>query len=126
MRGQHIGVGMQGEDAAVAWLESKGWRILSRGERIAGVEVDAVAADPAGRALVVVEVKCRRDSAGVARPEENVNRGKIHRLARAAHALQRPAARRGLSVRVDVVAVSLGDAGPGSHRIVHFPDVAHG
>jgi len=122
----HIDVGRHGEDVAVRWLESRGWTIHARGARIAGVEVDVVAEDPDARALVVVEVKARDAAHGTARtsarPEENVNRAKLARLARAAHALEPHARQRALSIRVDVIAVRLGRAGTHSDRIDHFPD----
>jgi putative endonuclease len=118
----HIDVGRRGEDAAVRWLESKGWTVCARGERVAGVEVDVIASDPHARALVVVEVKARDAGHACARPEENVNREKLTRLARAAHALESRARQQGLSIRVDVIAVRLGRTGAGADRIDHFPD----
>lgn len=126
MQPSHIDVGRRGEDAAVRWLESCGWTIHARGERVAGVEVDIIAADPGSRALVVVEVKARHDgrvaARASARPEENVNREKLVRLARAANALEPRARRQGLSIRVDVIAVCLAREGAGADRIDHFPD----
>ena len=49
--------GRQGEAAAARYLESLGWRILARGWRVRGGELDLVAAD--GSLLVFVEVKTR-------------------------------------------------------------------
>ena len=127
MRRSHLDAGRRGEDAAVRWLESRGWVVHARGERIAGVEVDALATDPGSHALVVVEVKARRVSRSASRPtvrpEENVNRGKLLRLARAALALEPRARMSGLSVRVDVIAVHVSDTGPDDDRIEHFADV---
>lgn len=98
----------------------------ARGARIAGVEVDVLATDHASRALVVVEVKSRRvgrsAAADSARPEENVNRQKLIRLARAAHSLEGGALQMGCSVRVDVLAVRIGPSGAGAIGIEHFPD----
>jgi putative endonuclease len=51
--------GRDGEDLAVAFLVSAGYRLLARNVRVAGGEIDAVCLD--GTTLVVVEVK-RRDS----------------------------------------------------------------
>ena len=108
------------------WLESRGWQVHARGERIAGVEVDVLAADPQAQALVVVEVKALSVRAGAsrstARPEEHVNRQKLARLARAAHAIEPRARQMGLSVRVDVVAVRVGPPGAAMDSIEHFPD----
>ena len=126
MHPSHIDVGRRGEAAAVRWLESRGWTIHARGERVAGVEVDIIAHDPDAHALVVVEVKARHAgrvaACAPARPEENVNRAKLARLARAAHALEPRARRHALSLRVDVIAVLLGHAGADADRIDHFPD----
>jgi putative endonuclease len=126
MRRSNLDVGKQGEDAAVRWLESREWTVHARGERIAGVEVDVLATDPSARTLVIVEVKARRVARsgfeGIARPEENVNRDKLIRLSRAAHALEPRARQMGLSIRVDVIAVGIGPPGAGRDRIDHFPD----
>lgn len=126
MRPSHLDAGRQGEDAAVRWLQSRGWTVHARGERIAGVEVDVVATDPGSQALVVVEVKARRVArAGVrsaVRPEENVNRAKLIRLSRAAHALEPRARQMGLSIRVDVIAVRVGPTTTEPALIEHFQD----
>ena len=126
MRPSHLDAGQQGEDEAVRWLEARGWPVHARRERIAGVEVDVIATDPAAKALVIVEVKARRVACGSTwastRPEENVNRDKLVRLARAAHALEPRARQMGLSIRVDVIAVRVGAGGAGTDRITHFPD----
>lgn len=126
MRHSHLDVGKQGEDAAVRWLEAREWVVHARGERIAGVEVDVLATDPLARALVIVEVKARRIARGAprasVRPEENVNRDKLVRLSRAAHALEPRARQMGLSIRVDVLAVGIPPAGTDIERVEHFPD----
>lgn len=125
MSREHLDAGQQGEDAAVRWLESRGWRVHARRERIAGVEVDVIATDPEAAALVIVEVKARRMARGASRasmrPEESVNRDKLVRLSRAAHALEPRARRMGLSIRVDVIAVHVG-SGACDDRVEHFPD----
>lgn len=126
MHRSHLDVGRQGEDAAVRWLEERGWSVHARGTRIAGVEIDVLATDHASRALVVVEVKSRRarrpGSPDSVRPEENVNRQKLVRLARAAHSLEPGARQMGCSVRVDVLAVRIGASGAGATGIEHFRD----
>jgi putative endonuclease len=119
-------IGQLGEDAASRWLEARGWTVIARRERVAGVEVDIIAADPDASALVVVEVKSRRAPRGgrgeSVRPEESVNRAKLARLTRAACALEPRARRMGLSVRVDAIAVRICSDGPAAARIDHFPD----
>lgn len=49
--------GSQAEDRAAGYLESLGYRILSRNARLPGGEIDIVALD--GKTLVFVEVKRR-------------------------------------------------------------------
>ena len=50
-------LGKEGEQAAVSYLESRGFRILDRNWRCANGEIDIVAADR--RTFVVCEVKTR-------------------------------------------------------------------
>jgi putative endonuclease len=74
-------------DAAEALVASRlvaaGWRLLGRNVRVGRAELDIVAVDPAGPALVVVEVRWRsRRDFGL--PEETVDRGKHARLRAAA------------------------------------------
>lgn len=52
--------GRAGEERAVAFLESCGYRVIARNVRLPGGEIDAVCLD--GATLVIVEVK-RRDGA---------------------------------------------------------------
>ena len=126
MRQSKLDAGQQGEDAAVRWLQARGWPVHARRGGIAGVEVDVIATDPVAKALVIVEVKARRvahrSTWASTRPEENVNRDKLVRLSRAAHALETRARQMGLSIRVDVIAVRVGPAGAVLDRIEHFPD----
>ncbi|BDE05318.1 UPF0102 protein [Vulcanimicrobium alpinum] len=49
--------GRAGEDAAVALLESHGYRIVARNVRLPGGEIDVIARD--GDTIVFVEVKAR-------------------------------------------------------------------
>lgn len=51
-------IGEAGEDAAVEYLLSRGWRLLARNARTRWGELDLVALD--GAVLVFVEVKARR------------------------------------------------------------------
>ena len=74
-------------DAAEALVASRlaaaGWRLLGRNVRVGRAELDIVAVDPAGPALVVVEVRWRsRRDFGL--PEETVDRRKHARLRAAA------------------------------------------
>ncbi len=51
--------GQRGEGIAARYLESHGWRILARGYRVRGGEIDLVAARDG--MLALVEVKTRRN-----------------------------------------------------------------
>jgi putative endonuclease len=96
--------GQAGESLAAAYLALAGCEVRARNTRLAGVEVDLVAAD--GRTEVIVEVKyrARADFGGAALA---VDAAKRARLLRAASAL----AAAGRAVRVDVVAIELRDDG---------------
>lgn len=64
-------------------LEGAGWHLLGRNVHVGRAELDIVAIDPAGPALVVVEVRWRRRrDYGLA--EETVDRRKLARLRTAA------------------------------------------
>ena len=55
-----VGRGRVAEDAAVAWLERQGYRVVERNHRNAAGEIDVVAED--GDTLCFVEVKARADA----------------------------------------------------------------
>jgi putative endonuclease len=55
-----VGRGRVAEDAAVAWLEAHGYRIVERNHRNAAGELDVVAED--GETLCFVEVKARTET----------------------------------------------------------------
>ena len=111
-------LGRQGEAAAARYLKRLGYKVVARGDRSIGGELDLVAVD--GRTIVFVEVKTRR-SGEPGRPAEAVDRAKQRRLSRAAQVYLK---RRGLldyPARFDVVAVTW----PGDDRrpkIEHFKD----
>lgn len=78
----HLKTGEWGEEQAAAFLEAKGYKILSRRFRVtARDEVDLVARQ--GETLVFVEVKTRKSEA-FGRPVSAVDRRKQHCLSRAA------------------------------------------
>jgi putative endonuclease len=100
--GFHERLGRRGEQAAAAYLQRLGWRIVARGPRTRFSELDLVALD--GRTVVFVEVKTRAADA-VESALQAVDRGKQRRLAHAALAYLK---RHGLleqSARFDVIAV---------------------
>jgi len=110
-------LGRRGEDAAARFLERHGCKILARGQRLRGGELDLVALD--GRTIVFVEVKTRT-SAEAGHPAEAVDEQKQRRLTRLAVTFLK---RHGLleyRARFDVVAVTW-PAGRGRPHIEHFP-----
>ena len=92
-------IGRLGERLAAAHLVKHDLRIVARNRRIAGVEVDIVAADDARNEWVVVEVKTTTTGTP---GERRVDRHRLRRLERAASTL-------GIdrSVRIMIVAVGL-------------------
>lgn len=96
-------IASRGEDAAAAYLERVGMRIVARNWRCAAGEIDIVAHD--GEELVFVEVKTRRSQrAGTAEEAVSPNKQRrVTRLARAyiaseCHTLE-------VRIRFDVVAI---------------------
>jgi len=75
--------GRAAEWKAALWLMAKGYRILARGFRVAGGELDIVALPPFWQPpmVVFVEVRARASMAAAA---ESVNAGKRDRVAWAA------------------------------------------
>jgi len=103
--------GAHGECIAAAFLSLKGYEVLEKNFRYARREIDLVARD--GDSIVAVEVKMRRGSR-YGRAVEAVDRRKIARIQLALTGLVR-SAHRGLTPRVDLVAI---DVTEGGHRMV--------
>jgi putative endonuclease len=96
-------LGFRGERAAERFLKRKGYRIVARGQRVRGGELDLVAVED--RTVVFVEVKTRT-SHDKGHPAEAVDQHKQVRMTRAA---LRFIQRHGLfdcRCRFDVVAVT--------------------
>jgi putative endonuclease len=108
-------LGEAGEAAAVAYLESRGYRVLARNVRADRVEIDVVV-ERRG-VIAFVEVKTRSGSRfGTA--AEAVDARKRARLARGAAAWLRATRRHPRSVRFDVVTCE----GAGERlRVTHWP-----
>ena len=103
-------LGQWGEDLAARELRRRGYAVLERNQRVGRGEVDLVARH--GRAVVLVEVKTRRDSAfGEAR--DAISTAKARRLV----ALGRRYAQSvgATDWRIDVVAIDI--APDGSHTV---------
>ncbi len=101
-------VGRYGEDLAARRLEALGWRVLSRNWRCRLGELDIVAVD--GAELVFVEVKTRRsDAFGGALAAVTPNKLRRLRLLAGQWLAEHDGPHHG--IRIDVVAVTLQDAG---------------
>jgi len=108
-------LGRAGEDEAAAYLARRGYRLLARNVRAAGVELDLVV-ERAG-VVVFVEVKTRR-SRWLGAPEAAVDARKQARLVRGGAAWlreHRPHARR---ARFDVISCEPRRAG--DWRLTHL------
>lgn len=92
--------GTAGETLAAAYLALAGLEVRERNARIAGVEVDLVAADGRTEVLVEVKLRTRSDYGGAALAVDAAKRARLLRAAAARSA-------GGRAVRVDVVAVEL-------------------
>ena len=107
-------LGRAGEEAAVRYLEQRGYRIAARNVRIGRTELDLVARR--GHDIVFCEVKTRRGGR-MGAPEEAVTVRKQVRILRAAEAyLARHPARGG--VRFDVLALT--EPAPGDFVVRHI------
>jgi putative endonuclease len=74
-------VGNQGEDVARSWLESRGYRYITRNWRCQAGELDLVMRQ--GEVIVFVEVKARHGSSA-GRASESVSRTQSRRILNAA------------------------------------------
>ncbi len=111
-RRRAYGRGRRAEATAAWWLRLKGYRILARGFRAPGGEIDLIARR--GRVLAFVEVKAR-PSLGQAR--ESLTPRQRRRIERAAAIfLQRHPALSGFDLRFDVVLLAP------RHRPHHLED----
>ena len=103
-------LGERAEQAAAAWLESRGWTILARRWRCVDGELDIVAHDPDG-VLVGIEVKVRR-TGRAGDPLESIDRHRLLRLRKAIGHFRSEACRPpGEGLRVDLVALRPGEHG---------------
>ena len=99
-------IGKRGEDLACTALQEKGHTILERNYRSGHLEIDIISASADG--IHFVEVKARRESIQ-APPQENVDKAKQRRIAKAALKYMNRAANlpgKDLECIFDVVAVT--------------------
>ena len=101
-------IGQDGEQAAVKFLQSKGFRIIQTNYRVAGAEVDIIAVT--GRVLCFIEVKTRKSS-DYGLPEAFVHLAKQRKIIRAAKFFSTRKAYREYLVRFDVVSILRDDNG---------------
>lgn len=113
---KHLEIGKRGEQLALQFLLSKGFRILETNWRYKRLEVDIIAMD--GSVLVFVEVKTRTNDF-FGKPEEFVDAKKEKLLAQAAAAYMLKINHE-WSLRFDVVSVLL--RSEGKIEIQHLPD----
>jgi putative endonuclease len=108
-------LGDRGEEVAAGYLVAQGWRILARGWRAAGREIDLVAEREGIVALV--EVKTRRPG-GLAPPPAAVDWRKRRQLA-AAGAVAAARWKGASDLRFDVIGVTWGSGEP---TVEHLED----
>jgi putative endonuclease len=99
----HIVTGKTGEDLAAEWLSAKGFAILTRNWRHGRHEIDIIASKDS--ILHFIEVKSRRSTL-FGRPEESVNKKKLHHILQSAAGwlVEYPGHRR---TQYDVLAITL-------------------
>ena len=96
-------IGDEGEDLAVAYLESKGYTILERNYHFEHAEVDIVAYDNESY-IVFVEVK-KRSSNRYGEPEPYIDDDKKENVYKAAEAWVYERKMDGAPVRFDVISI---------------------
>ncbi len=102
-------LGDTGEDLAAAALKKQGYKILERNYITPLGEIDLIARQ--GKTLVIIEVKTRKNTR-FGSPQEAVSAAKQAKLRRLADYYLKEHRLTGASVRFDVVAILLADAGP--------------
>ena len=117
MRSKDV-LGRQGEQAAVEYLQSAGYRILDRNWRCAEGELDIVAAH--SRSLVACEVKTRSGNR-YGSPLEAISRAKQRRVRRLAVSWLVAHGVLFDQVRIDVIGVTRDPSGRFS--VEHMPGV---
>ncbi len=100
-------IGAFGEQLAVEHLVASGMQILARNWRCRYGELDVIAADASGRAVVFVEVKTRTGDGFGGLPEA-VTAAKVKRIRRLAGLWLAEQDTRWPALRIDVIGVRLG------------------
>lgn len=113
-------LGRYGEDAALRYLEERGYRLIARNFYCRYGELDLIMQQ--GRQLVFVEVKARTSSR-YGLPEDAVNPQKLRRLRQAIAVYLEQGAPRHYGLRLDAIAVDLERQ---TYRVVdvrHYQDI---
>ncbi len=119
---KHIEIGNRGEDLAVKFLISKGFKILERNWRDRKAEIDIIAKDEHG--LVFVEVKTRT-SANFGEPEAFVSAKQEELIFDAAQSYMEQENYE-WEIRFDIVAILVKEHTEWkNYDIKHFKDVFH-
>lgn len=117
-------LGALGEQLAVDHLTGQGWAILARNWRCRYGELDVIAADPAARTVVFVEVKTRTGD-GFGGLAYAVTAGKVRRLRRLAGLWLAGQDSHWSAIRIDVIRVRVGRlSSSGIPEITHLQGVA--
>lgn len=109
----HNDLGKQGEQIAIEYLQSAGFRILERNYRYQKAEVDIIALKD--KTLAIVEVKTR-STAVFGNPQDFLKRNQIERIVNAVdHYIQLQ--QLNVDVRFDVIAIVKTDK---AHEVQHL------
>ncbi|MEO1009420.1 MAG: YraN family protein [Planctomycetota bacterium] len=122
-RGRRDPLGPRGERVAARYLRRRGYRVLGCNLETHFGEADLLCQSRRDRAIVLVEVKARRGSAGPP-PEASVTHGKRQRLERILEHLVRTNGWHDRPRRIDVVAIAFERRRwlPARARVRHFED----
>jgi putative endonuclease len=116
-------LGALGEQLAVEHLTAQGLQILDRNWRCRYGELDVIAADPAPRTVVFVEVKTRTGD-GFGGLAQAVTDQKLRRLRRLATLWLVGQQQRWAGIRIDVIRVRIGRlSSSGTPEITHLQGV---
>ncbi|MFQ6038392.1 MAG: YraN family protein [Candidatus Aminicenantales bacterium] len=110
-------LGRLGEEIALQYLQSKGYRIAEKGFRLPIGEIDIIAYDK--DTLVFVEVKARMQT-GLGLPEESVTPKKQEQIRKVASGYLARHDLEDVACRFDVISLTFNDTG--SHTLSHLVD----
>lgn len=115
----NLRTGYLGESIARNYLEERGYKIIDQNYKNKYAEIDLIAQD--GDGLVFVEVKTRTgEQFGM--PEQSINRDKMQRLIRNAHAYMAMKNHNKINYRIDAVCIVL-DKDKEIKRIDHYQNI---